>query len=105
MGTGTWDCFLSFFLGPQGLRERVESKTWRCFGKGREGGQPFASFLFSFFFFSFFVFFFPFFVSSLFYEPKRNETKRNETKLCGSNSSFMTDLEMSPKKEFQIIFI
>lgn len=93
MGTGTRDCFLSFFLSPRTERE-LKAKRGGVLGRReRGGGSLLHPFSFSFFPFSFL--FFPFFVFSVFL---RNETKRNETKLRGSYSSFMNDLEMSPKK-------
>lgn len=92
METGTRDCFLSFFLSPRTRRE-LKAKRGDVLGReGKRGGSllhPFSFLLF----FSFFLFFFPFFLFSFFYE-----TKQNEIKLCGSYSSFMNDLEMSPKK-------
>lgn len=95
MGTGRRDCFLSLSCF---FKTNRELKAKRGGVLGREGGQPFASF---------FLLFFPFslFFSVQCFSTKRNETKRNEMKLCGSYSSFMNDLEMSPKKENQIIFI
>lgn len=97
-GRWGWGHGIVFFLFscPQGLRES-EKKNVALFWEGKRGGQPFASFFF------FFLFLFPFFF--LFSVFLRNETKRSEMKLCGSYSSFMNDLEMSPKKEFRIIFI
>lgn len=67
-------------------------------GKRGGGGQPLASLFFSFSFFFFFLFPFSFLCVQCF-STKRNETNRNEMKLCGSYSSFMNDLDMSPKKE------
>lgn len=92
----------SFFLF-QGLRESRKQNVavfWE--GKRRGGGQPFASFFLFFFLFPFS--FFLFFCVQCF-STKRNETKRNKAQVCGSYSSFMNDLEMSPKKKIQIIFI
>lgn len=105
-GTGRLDCFLFPFLFPPGT-ERVESKTWRCFGKGREGAGASLLHPFSFPFpFSFsFCFLFPFYVFSVFL---RNETKRTEP----NRNEAMRELfffydrfgDVSQKK-IQIIFI
>lgn len=90
--------FSSFFFFP---RTKRELKAKRGGVLGREERERGPAFCILFLFLLFFLFpFFPFFVFTFFYE-----TKRNEMKLCGSYSSFMNDLEMSPKRISDNLYI